>query len=305
VIHAIARRLAWSLLVLWLLVTATFATSFAIPADPARALVGPHADAATVERVRAELCLDRPFLVAYGCYVGRMARGDFGVSFRLGRPVASLLAEHAWPTVELALAAVALQLVLGLPLGVLAAVRRGRAADVAASTLGLLGQSAPTFFLGPLFMYLLAYRLGLFPVSGRGGLSHLFLPALTLASAGVATYTRLVRAEMVDVLAEDYVRTARAKGLSPSAVVLKHALRNALLPVVTLAGVDLGTLLGGAVVVENVFAWPGLGREAVLAILNVDLPVVLGVVLVGAVAVVVTNLAVDLLYVLLDPRARR
>jgi peptide/nickel transport system permease protein len=294
------RRLLSSLLVLWLVVTAAFATSFAIPADPARALVGPHADAATVERVRTQLCLDRPFWVAYGCYVGRMARGDLGVSFRLGRPVAAILADRAGPTVELALAAVAIQLVVGIVLGTLAAVRRSRGAEL----LALLGQSAPTFFLGPLFMYLFAYRLGLFPVSGRGGPSHLVLPALTLDSGGVAATARLVRAGMIDVLAEDYIRTARAKGLGPLAVVVKHGLRNALLPVVTYAGMDLGALLGGAVVVETVFAWPGLGREAVLAILNLDLPVTLGVVLVGAVAVVVTTLAVDLLYVAIDPRTR-
>src|SRR5262249_42947660 len=156
----------------------------------------------------------RPFWVAYGCHVGRLARGDLGVSFRLGRPVASVLAEHAGPTVELALAAVALQLLVGVPLGTLAAPRRGRAAELAAGLLSVLGQSAPTFFLGPLFMYLLAYQLGLFPVSGYGGPSHLFLPALTLACAGVAAYTRLVRAELVAVLDEDYIRTARAKGAS-------------------------------------------------------------------------------------------
>jgi peptide/nickel transport system permease protein len=302
-------RLAWSVLVLWFVVTATFALSFAIPADPARALVGPHADAATVERVRAELCLDRPFWVAYGCHVGRLARGDLGMSFRLQRPVAAILWERTAPTVELAVAAVALQLAFGIALGTVAALRRNRAADLAASVFAMLGQSAPTFFLGPLFMYLLAYELGLFPISGHGApgldrLWHLALPALTLAFAGVASYTRLVRAELLEVLDADYIRTARAKGAAPATIVLRHALRNALLPVVTFAGIDLGVLLGGAVVTEQVFAWPGLGREAVLAILNVDLPVVLGVTLVAAVAVLATSFVADVLVGIIDPRAR-
>jgi peptide/nickel transport system permease protein len=302
-------RVAWSLLVLWFVVTTTFALAFAIPADPARALVGPHADAATVERVRSELCLDRPFWVAYGCHVGRIMHGDLGTSFRLGRPVAAILWERTGPTVELAVAAVVLQLGLGVALGAVAAMRKDRAADLVTSVLALLGQSAPTFFLGPLFMYLLAYGLGLFPISGHGApgldrLWHLALPALTLAFAGVASYTRLVRAELIEVLGADYIRTARAKGAAPSTILIRHALRNALLPVVTYAGIDLGVLLGGAVVTEAVFAWPGLGREAVLAILNVDLPVVLGVTLVAAVAVLVTSLVVDVLVAAIDPRAR-
>jgi peptide/nickel transport system permease protein len=295
--------------VLWFAVSATFLIAFAIPGDPARALVGPHGDAETIARVRHELCLDRGFAEQYACHVGRVLRGDLGTSFRTQRKVADILADRVWPTAQLALGAIALQLLIGVPLGVLAAMRRNRAADHAASAAALIGQSAPTFFLGPLFMYLLGYQLGWFPVAGYGqpGLDrlwHLFLPALTLAVGGAAYYTRLVRAEMIEVLQEDYVRTARAKGLSGGAVVLRHALRNALAPVVTLIGLDLGVLMGGAVVTEHIFAWPGLGREALQAVIDLDLPVVLGLVLVTAAAVVVANLVVDVAYALLDPRVR-
>jgi ABC-type dipeptide/oligopeptide/nickel transport system permease component len=307
-IRAGLRRLGWSLLVVWAAVTLTFAAGFLIPSDPARAVVGPHADASTVEHVRAQLCLDRGFLVAYGCHVGALARGDLGTSFRTGQPVAAILAERIGPTAELALTALLLQVALGFPLGVLAA-RAGPGGRGLAEVLTAIAASVPTFFLGPLLMYLVGYQLELLPVWGHGEvgvdrLRHLALPAITLAAAGIAGYARLVSVELQEVMAADYIRTARAKGLSPRAVLLRHGLRNALLPVVTLMGVDLGVLLGGAVVTETVFGWPGLGREAVLAILNVDLPVVLGVVLVGAVAVVLASLVVDAVVAALDPRIR-
>lgn len=303
----LCKRLAWAVVVLWFVISGTFALAYLLPADPVRAMVGPHGDPATVARLRARMCLDRPFVVQYGCYVGRIARGDLGESFRTKRPVTKIVGEKLWPTAQLALAALALQLLIGLPLGIIAALKRNRAADAAASVFALLGQSAPTFFLGPLFMYLLAYRFGWFPVSGYGEagwdrLAHLFLPALTLAVTGIAYYARLVRAEMIEVLEEDYVRTARAKGLPRRTVVLKHGLRNALVPVVTLVALDLGVLMGGAVVTEYIFGWPGLGREAVNAILNVDLPIILGVVLFAATAILVANLIVDVVYALLDPR---
>jgi peptide/nickel transport system permease protein len=306
----LVTRLGWSVLVLWFVVSATFAITFAIPAEPARTLVGPHGNPETIARVKKELCLDQPFWVQYGCYVGRLARGDLGTSFRTRREVTDILASRLWPTAQLALATLFLQILLGVPLGIVAALRRNRAADVAANVTALLGQSAPTFFLGPLFMYLFGYRLGWFPVSGYGEggfwdrLHHLFLPALTLAVVGAATYTRLVRGEMIEVLQEDYVRTARAKGLGSARVVLKHALRNALGPVVTLMGLDLGYFMGGAIVTEHIFAWPGIGREVLQAVLDMDLPVILGVVLVAACAIVVANLIVDLVYAGLDPRVR-
>jgi peptide/nickel transport system permease protein len=213
-----------------------------------------------------------------------------------------------WPTVQLAIAAIALQLLLGIPLGIIAATRRSRWPDRAVWLVCTLGQSAPPFFVGTLLLYVFAYRWGWLPVSGYGDggwdrLVHLVLPALTLSALGVAYNARVVRAEMIDMLATDYVRTARAKGL-PEHRVLRHALRNALGPLVTLVGIDLGVLLGGTVVVELIFAWPGLGREMLQAILEVDTPLILGVVTVGAIAITLANLIVDLIYLWLDPRLR-
>jgi peptide/nickel transport system permease protein len=309
VIRFLVGRLVWSLVVIWFVVSATFVMVSAIPADPVRTMVGPHADAQTIARVRGEYCLDRGFVAQYGCFVGRVMTGDLGTSFRFDRPVASIIAERIWPTAQLALAAILLQLAVGVPLGVIAAVRRDRAADHAANVLALVGQSAPTFFIGTILVYVLAFRWGLFPIGGYGSgfwgrLHHLVLPAVTLASVGVAYYARVVRSEMIEVLGEDYVRTARAKGVPEGAVVRRHALRNALGPLVTLVGLDLGVLMGGAVVTESIFAWPGLGREVLQAIFEVDLPLIIGVTLFTAVAIVVANLLVDLVYAWIDPRVR-
>jgi len=306
---SILRRLAWTALVVWFVVTATFAMTLAIPADPAKALLGPHATPEAVERVRAYYCLDKSFIEEYGCYVSRIAHADLGESFRSKRPVRAIIAARIWPTVQLALAAILLQLLVGVPLGLLAAARKNRWPDHAANLVGLLGQSAPTFFVGTLLLYLFAYRFGWFPIGGYGSglvgrLAHLVLPAATLATVGVAYYARVVRSELVEALEEDYVRTARAKGLSERTVLVRHALRNALGPLVTLVGLDLGLLLGGAVVTEYIFAWPGLGREVLQAILDVDLPLILGVVLVSAIAIAVANLVVDIVYMWIDPRLR-
>jgi peptide/nickel transport system permease protein len=303
------RRIGWSLVVVWFVVTATFAMTAAIPADPIKAMLGPHATPETIERARAYYCLDRGLAGQYACWIDHVAHGELGESYRSKRPVTAILADRIWPTAQLALAAIVLQLLVGVPLGVLAAVRRNRWPDHAANVLGLVGQSAPTFFIGTLFLYLLAYRTGWFPISGYGEggwdrLRHLVLPAATLATVGVAYYSRVVRSELVEVLTEDYVRTARAKGLAESRVVIRHALRNALGPLVTLVGLDLGVLLGGAVVTESIFAWPGIGREVLQAILEVDIPLILGVVLVSAIAIAIANLVVDLVYVWLDPRLR-
>ncbi|NVB80207.1 MAG: ABC transporter permease [Kofleriaceae bacterium] len=305
----IARRVAWTALVVWFVVTLTFVVTTAIPADPAKALLGPHATPETVERVRAHYCLDESFIVQYGCYVGRLAHGDLGESYRSKRAVSAIIADRIWPTAQLALAAILLTLVVAIPLGVVAAIRRGRWPDHAANVVGLLGQSTPAFVVGTLALYVFAYRFGWFPIAGYGEgvldrVHHLVLPAATLATASVAYYARVVRSELVEQLTEDYVRTARAKGLSERDVVVRHALRNSLGPLVTLVGLDLGLLLGGAVVTELIFAWPGLGREVLQAVLEVDIPLILGVVTVSAIAIAVANLLVDLVYVRLDPRLR-
>jgi len=305
----IVKRLAWTVIVVWFAITATFVMATMIPANPARALLGPHSTPEAIHRVEAYYCLDRGFAGRYACYVGNIVKGDLGESYRSKRPVAAIIADHVWPTVQLALAAILLQLIVGVPLGVLAAIRRNRWQDHGANVVSLLGQSAPAFVTATLAMYVLAYRFGWFPIGGYGDglasrLHHLVLPAATLAATGIAYYARIVRTEMIDVLGEDFIRTARAKGLAERDVIVKHALRNALGPLVTLIGLDLGVMLGGAVVIEFIFAWPGLGRELLQAVLEVDLPLILGVVLVAAIAIAVANLLVDLVYLWLDPRLR-
>jgi peptide/nickel transport system permease protein len=307
--RVVLRRLAWSIVVAWFVVTSAFALVTLLPADPAKAMLGPHATPETIERVRAHYCLDRGLVGQYGCFVARLVHGDLGESYRSKRPVGELIRDRIGPTVQLALATIVLQLLVGVPLGILAAARRGRWPDRTVGVVALLGQSLPTFFVGTLLVYVLAYGLGWFPIGGYGSgvldrLHHLVLPALTLATLGIAYYARLVRTELVDTLGEDYVRTARAKGLSERDVIIRHALRNAVGPLVALIGIDLGVLLGGAVVTEYIFAWPGLGREVVQAILEVDLPLVLGVVLVSAFVIAVANLLADLVHLWIDPRLR-
>jgi len=308
-IALITRRVAWTVAVAWFAVTASFLATAAIPADPARALLGPHATVESLQRVRAHYCLDRGVVVQYGCWLGRVARGDLGESYRSKRAVTEIIAARIGPTAQLALAALCLQIVLGLPLGILAAVRRGRWPDRGVYLASLLAQSAPQFFVGTALLYVVAYRWGWLPIGGYGDgvwdrLVHLVLPALTVATFGIAYYARMVRSEMLDVLGEDYVRTARAKGLPERLVVGRHALRNALGPLVSLIGVELGALLGGSVVTEVIFAWPGLGREVLQAILEVDIPLILGVVMISAIAVAIANLLVDLAQLWIDPRLR-
>jgi peptide/nickel transport system permease protein len=305
----VIARLGWTLIVAWFVVSVTFAIVALIPAEPARAMLGPHATPEAIERVNREYCLNESLPVQYACFVGRIATGELGESFRTHRKVSALLAERAWPTVQLALAALVVALALGVPLGVWAAMRRGRWPDRAASAVSLLGQSAPTFFIGTVLLYVFAYGLGWFPLGGYGDglidrLHHLALPATTLAALGIAYYARLVRSELADVLDADFIRTARAKGLSERAVVVRHALRATLGPLVALVGIDLGVLLGGAVVTESIFAWPGLGREVLQAILEVDIPLILGVVLVSALVIALANLLADIVAVKLDPRLR-
>jgi peptide/nickel transport system permease protein len=308
-IAAALRRIAWTAVVLWFVATTTFVVTIAIPADPARTVAGPHASKETLARVREHYCMDRGLVGRYGCWIDRVAHGDLGDSYYNKRPVLQIIGDRMWPSVQLALAAILLQLVIGVPLGVVAAIRRARWPDRAITAACTVGQAAPPFFVGSVLVYWLAYRWGWLPISGYGDggwdrLAHLVLPAMTLAALGIAFNARVVRAELIDLLGQDYVRTARAKGLSELRVVGRHALRNALGPLVTLVGIDLGVLLGGTVVVELMFAWPGLGREMLLATLELDLPLILGVVLVGALAITLANLAVDLVYLWLDPRLR-
>ena len=274
--------------------------------DPVRAAMGQRGDPEAIARIRADYGLDAPLWVQYGQYLGRLLRGDLGRSFRQQVPVADLIAERLPATLRLALAAMGLAAVLGVAAGVAAAVGHGRLLDAAIMTVALLGISTPVFWLGMMLVLLFAVTLGWFPISGygEGDWRHLILPALTLGALHVGYIARMTRSSLLEILGEDYLRTARAKGLHESVVLLKHGLRNASLPILTLVGIGVGDVLVGAPLTETVFAWPGLGRLLVAAAANRDLPVVLGATLLFALIYVVANFLVDCCYVLADPRLR-
>jgi ABC-type dipeptide/oligopeptide/nickel transport system permease component len=267
-------------------------------------LLPPDAPRSEIFRVRAELGLDRPLPVQYAVFVGSVLRGDFGRSIHFHVPAIRVVLDRLPATLELGLAAFALALVVAVPIGLLSAVKRNSVLDHGAMAVALVGQSAPTFFIGILFILLLSLKAGWFPTSGRGDWLHLVLPALTLALFAMASVARLTRSAVLEVLGADYIRTARAKGLSEILVVAKHTFKNAAIPVVTITGLQFGTLLGGAVVTETVFAWPGIGRLAIQSIYNRDYPVVQCAVFLSAVLFIVINLAVDVIYGVLDPRIR-
>jgi ABC-type dipeptide/oligopeptide/nickel transport system permease component len=272
--------------------------------DPVPLLLPPDAPIAEMERVRRDLGLDRPIPVQYGIFLGNVARGDFGRSIHFRQPAMDVARSYLRATVELGLTAFAIAAVVAFPIGVVSAVRRNSLLDHAAMGLALIGQSAPTFFIGILFILTLSLRLDLFPTSGRGDWRHLVLPALTLGAFTMASIARITRSAVLEVLRADFVRTARAKGVAEAWVVGKHTLRNAALPILTITGLQFGTLLGGAVVTETVFAWPGIGRLAIQSIYNRDYPVVQSTVFIAALLFIAINLALDVLYGVLDPRAR-
>ncbi|MDQ7841418.1 MAG: ABC transporter permease [bacterium] len=284
-----------------------FITLHLAPGDPARVLLGELGQGASKEeiaRLRSTLGLDAPLPVQYGRFVWRAAQGDLGRSLRTGAPVRDEVLARAPFTLVLTVASLGIALAIGIPAGVLSAAYRGRAVDHAAMLLALFGVSLPVFWLGLLLMLVFSLALGWLPASGFGTWKHLVLPAVTLGLASSALIARMTRSSLLEVLGQDYIRTARAKGLADRTVLLGHALRSALIPIVTVVGLQLGGLLGGAVLTETVFAWPGLGRLAVSAIYSRDTPLVQGTILFTAIAFVLINLAVDLLYALLDPRIR-
>ncbi|MDR7434498.1 MAG: ABC transporter permease [Armatimonadota bacterium] len=303
-IRYLAGRLAQSCLVLFGVTLLTFFLLFILPADPARMIAGRSATIETVNRIRAELGLDQPVPIQYLQYVARLVRGDLGRSYAQKIEVRDLLSSRLAATAYLMVAGIGFELLIGFPAGVFAALRRGSLADRLIMVGAFAGVSAPQFAVGLLLLYVLAFRWGLFPLGGYGSFAHVILPAFTLGIAGGGWYARMIRSSLVDVLDQDYVRTARGKGLPRGKVVLKHALRNALLPVVSMVGLDIGTFMGGVVVVESVFGWPGIGQLAWQAIQIVDIPVIMGVVIVSALAILSGNLLADLLYPFLDPRIR-
>jgi len=316
-IRFLIRRLLFGVLVLWLISVATFVLFFVAPHDPARVIAGRLATPATVALVRHRLGLDQPILTQYGHFLNDLLHGHLGYSFYNSTSVNTLVATRLPITLSLTIGAAVIWLVSGVMIGVLSATRARSLVDRASTVFVLAGLSMPTFLLGLLFIYLLFFRLhqiGIewFPPGGyvpftenpAQWLQHLILPWLTLALVTAATYTRLTRASLLEVLGQDYIRTARAKGLTERRVVYRHGLRSALTPVITQFGIDVGTLLGGAIVTEAVFGLPGLGQLAVQSVTNQDLPVVIGIVLLAAFFIVAANIVVDVLYAVLNPRVR-
>lgn len=311
------RRVLFGILVLWIISVVVFAMYFVAPHDPARLLAGRQATNAEIVAMRHYLGLDRPVIVQYGTWLWGLLHGNFGKSFHAGVPVRALIFSRLPVTASLAIGAAIIWLVMGVSAGVLASIKPRSIADRTVTFLALFFYSMPTFLIGLLLLYFVFFRLytaglHIFPGGGYvpltqdpvGWADHLILPWFALALVTAATYSRLTRGTMLDVLGEDYIRTARSKGISEGRVVLRHALRSALTPVVTQFGIDLGTLLGGAIVTENVFGLPGLGQLAVQSIFNQDLFVIIGIVLFASAFIVVANIAVDFLYAFLDPRVR-
>jgi len=300
----ILRRLLRAVAAL-LVVTAVVFTLLHLSGDPAYILLTPEATAEDRAAFRAEYGMDRPLWVQYGRYLGRLVQGDFGQSLSFRTPAVAVALERLPATLELTLAAMALAVLISLPAAVLAAVRRGTLFDRALMIFTLIGQTVPTFWLGMVMILVLAVRFHLFPASGRGSVLHLVMPATALALWLTALLARVTRSEMIEALEQDYVRTARAKGLTERGIAARHALKNALLPIITVMGLQFGGLLGGAVMTETVFAWPGVGTMILDAILKKDVPVVLAGVVLVAVGFILVNLLLDLLYTVLDPRLRR
>lgn len=302
--HFLMARLASAAVVIFGVLCLVFFLIHLVPGDPVEVMLGESAQAADREALRQSLGLDQPLLVQFGQYLGHMSQLDLGVSLHSKRPIADILLERLPATLELALAALLVAMLIAFPLGVVAAVRKDSGWDHSAMAVSLLGVSIPNFLMGPLLILVFSVWLGWFPVSGRGGIGSLVLPAITLGTAMAAILSRMVRATLLEVLGEDYIRTARAKGLGPRAVIWRHALRNALLPVITLLGLQLGALLAGAVITEAVFSWPGIGQLVIEAIQRRDYPVVQACVLLISLSYVLVNTLTDLAYGWFDPRVR-
>jgi peptide/nickel transport system permease protein len=305
VIQYAGRRLLGVIPVLLGVATLVFVVLRLLPGDPAEVMLSEAGgSAAAIAELRGELGLDDPLLLQYGRYLLNLLRGDLGTSLFSRRPVLRLIAEQLPSTLELALAAMLVALLVGIGLGVAAAVKQGTWWDRLAMALSIAGVSLPIFWTALLLIWLLSLRLGWLPATGSGGPAHLVMPALVLGFASAGAIARLVRASLLEVFSQEYVNTARAKGLSEGLILLRHTARNALIPVITIAGLQFGFLLGGAVVTETIFARPGIGRLLVNAILWKDLPLVQGIALLAALSYTLVNLAVDLAYGILDPRIR-
>jgi peptide/nickel transport system permease protein len=304
VLRYLVRRLLLTIPVLLGVATLVFSLIHLVPGDPAQAMLGDGASPQDIAELRTSLGLDRPLLEQYVTFLRHAIGGDLGRSFRTGQPVTTMIVERVPATAELAVAAMVIAILIAIPLGVVAAVWRGTAADYGAMTFALAGVSIPNFWLGPLLAIVFAVELGWLPVSGRGTLAHLILPAVSLGLALSAILARMTRASLLDELRELYVRAARARGVSRVVAITLHALRNSMVPLLTIVALQFGAVLTGAVITETIFAWPGIGRLLIQSIGFRDYPMVQGCILLIAVTYVTVNLVTDLMYGVLDPRIR-
>lgn len=300
----IIRRLLQSLLILLGVSMITFVLLYWLPADPVRQIAGRSATAQTVQNIREQLGLDQPLAVQYWRYLGNLLQGDLGRSYLQRTEVSTLIMSRLPASLLLMAGAIFTELLIGLSMGVIAALRRGSRTDQVLMIVSFVGVSAPQFVVGLLLLYVFAVQLHWFPIGGYGTFSHLVLPAMTMGILGSGWYSRMMRSSMIDVLRQDFVRTARAKGLTRRRIILGHALPNAILPIIAMIGIDVGIFIGGIVVVESVFGWPGIGQLAWQAIQRVDIPIIMGVTLVTAFAIVLGNLLADIITPLIDPRIK-
>ncbi|MCA0272002.1 MAG: ABC transporter permease [Proteobacteria bacterium] len=298
------RRLVQSALILLGITIITFGLLYVLPADPVRQIAGRSATPEVVENIRRQLGLDQPVWVQYWTYLSGLLQGDMGRSYLQKTDVATLIAARLPATLLLMVGAITCELIFGLTLGVIAALKRGRPIDTGLMVGSFVAVSAPQFVVALLLLYVFAVKLGWFPIGGYGTFAHLVLPSVTLGIMGAGWYSRMMRSSMLDVLRADYIRTARAKGLGRLRVILRHAMPNAILPIVAMIGMDIGIFMGGVVVVESVFGWPGIGQLAWQAIQRVDIPIIMGVTLVSAIAIVLGNLLADLIAPMIDPRIK-
>ncbi len=296
------RRVAYALLILLGVTLITYLLLFMLPADPARQIAGRSATPEVVENIRHQLGLDLPFYQQYFNYLKELLHGDLGRSFIQRSEVSELIGSRLVPSLQLMGMGILFELIIGIGLGIIAALKRDSFADRLLMAFSFIGVSSPQFIAAMLFLYFFAVKLGWFPMGGYGEFRHILLPALTLGLLGSGWYSRMVRSSMIEALHQDFIRTARAKGLSRLRVVFRHVLPNAIVPIIPMIGIDIGIFMGGLVVVESVFGWPGIGQLAWQAIQQVDIPVIVGVTTVSAVAIVVGNLLADLVIPLVDPR---
>lgn len=300
----ILRRLGQSFFILLGVSFITFLLLYILPADPAQQIAGRSATPETIANIRTQLGLDQPLFIQYWHYLTNLFQGDLGRSYLQKSDVAELIQSRLAPTLLLMFSAIFIELLIGLAAGIYSAVKRGKSGDKALMVLSFIGVSSPQFIAAILVLYIFAVKLGWFPIGGYGTFAHLVLPALTLGVLGSGWYSRVMRSSMIDILRQDYIRTARAKGAKEGRVIFVHAFRNAVLPIVAMIGIDIGIFMSGIVVVESVFGWPGIGQLAWQAIQRVDIPIIMGVTLVSAIAIVIGNLIADILAPFVDPRIK-